>query len=132
MPQVAFNSQIKPPVDKARIAMRLGSGLPLRTMFLAFVSGGMAFGGTFDEREQLMNETPITVEFDTRTTSSHDRKDHALGRKLMFESCFRSVAVSFHFWLCNASSANVRWSSFRAAWTISVSSKSLMFRTIGT
>src|SRR5438552_5729442 len=54
------------------------------------------------------------------------------GRKLMLESCRRSSGVNFHFWLWAASSTNVRCRALRAAWTISVSSKSLMLRRIGT
>jgi hypothetical protein len=59
-------------------------------------------------------------------------EDHVFGRKLMLESCRRSCAVNFHFWLWAASSTNVRCSALRAAWTISVSSKSLMSIRIGT
>jgi hypothetical protein len=58
--------------------------------------------------------------------------DHAFGRKLLLESCRRSSDVNFHFWLWAASSTNVRYRALRAAWTISVSSKSLMLRRIGT
>ena len=50
----------------------------------------------------------------------------------MLESCRRSSDVNFHFWLSAASSTNVRCRALRAAWTISVSSKSLMLRRIGT
>ena len=50
----------------------------------------------------------------------------------MLESCRRSSGVNFHFWLWAASSTNVRYRALRAAWTISVSSKSLMLRRIGT
>jgi len=50
----------------------------------------------------------------------------------MLESCRRSSDVNFHFWLWAASSTHVRCSALRAAWTISVSSKSLMLRRIGT
>lgn len=50
----------------------------------------------------------------------------------MLESCRRSSDVNFHFWLWAASSTNVRCRALRAAWTISVSSKSLMLRRIGT
>src|SRR5947207_6227194 len=59
-------------------------------------------------------------------------EDHVFGRKLMLESCRRSSDVNFHFWLWAASSTNVRYRALRAAWTISVSSKSLMLRKIGT
>jgi hypothetical protein len=50
----------------------------------------------------------------------------------VLESCRRSSDVNFHFWLWAASSTNVRCRALRAAWTISVSSKSLMLRRIGT
>jgi hypothetical protein len=50
----------------------------------------------------------------------------------LLESCRRSSDVNFHFWLWAASSTHVRCSALRAAWTISVSSKSLMLRRIGT
>ncbi len=59
-------------------------------------------------------------------------EDHVFGRKLMLESCRRSSDVNFHFWLWAASSTNVRCRALRAARTISVSSKSLMLRRIGT
>jgi hypothetical protein len=64
--------------------------------------------------------------------SSGVGEDHVFGRKLMLESCRRSSDVNFHFWLWAASSTNVRCRALRAAWTISVSSKSLMLRRIGT
>jgi len=64
--------------------------------------------------------------------SSGVGEDHVFGRKLMLESCRRSSDVNFHFWLWAASSTNVRYRALRAAWTISVSSKSLMLRKIGT
>jgi hypothetical protein len=66
------------------------------------------------------------------TRSSGVGEDHVFGRKLMLESCRRSSDVNFHFWLWAASSTNVRCRALRAAWTISVSSKSLMLRRIGT
>jgi hypothetical protein len=53
-------------------------------------------------------------------------KDHVFGRKLILESCRRSSDVNFHLWLWAASSTNVRCRAFRAARTISVSSKSLI------
>jgi hypothetical protein len=59
-------------------------------------------------------------------------KDHVFGRKLILESCRRSSDVNFHLWLLAASSTNVRCRAFRAARTISVSSKSLILRRIGT
>jgi len=59
-------------------------------------------------------------------------KDHVFGRKLILESCRRSCDVNFHLWLWAASSTNVRCRAFRAARTISVSSKSLILRRIGT
>ncbi len=64
--------------------------------------------------------------------SSGVGEDHVFGRKLVLESCRRSSDVNFHFWLWAASSTNVRCRALRAAWTISVSSKSLMLRRIGT
>src|SRR5947209_5074014 len=66
------------------------------------------------------------------TTSATVGEDHVFGRKLMLESCRRSSDVNFHFWLWAASSTNVRCRALRAAWTISVSSKSLMLRRTGT
>jgi hypothetical protein len=59
-------------------------------------------------------------------------KDHVFGRTLILESCRRSADVNFHLWLWAASSTNVRCRPFRAARTISVSSKSLILRRIGT
>jgi hypothetical protein len=64
--------------------------------------------------------------------SSVSNDEHFFGRKLMLEGCRRSFDVNFHLWLWAASSTNIRCRALRAAWTISVSSKSLMLRRIGT
>ncbi len=79
---------------------------------------------------ELVSERTITHMLFAR--SSGVGEDHVFGRKLMLESCRRSSDVNFHFWLWAASSTNVRCRALRAAWTISVSSKSLMLRKIGT
>src|SRR6266511_646933 len=79
---------------------------------------------------ELVSERTMTHMLFVR--SSGVGEDHVFGRKLVLESCRRSSDVNFHFWLWAASSTNVRCRALRAAWTISVSSKSLMLRRIGT
>src|ERR1700751_2880493 len=58
------------------------------------------------------------------------KEDNAFGRKLMLESCCSSSTVNFHSWVWAARSTNIRCKT--SAWTISVSSKSFMFRNMGT
>jgi hypothetical protein len=80
--------------------------------------------------------TIVATFFQKRILSCPSREakeeDHAFGRELMLESCCSSAGVNFHSWVWAARSTNIQCKTFRAAWTISVSSKSSLLTRMGT